>query len=533
MEKIKDIVETLANEYISLFFVDMESGKMSIYRMDNRPYERSQPAATNVLFQDYLEVFAFDIKEEFQDAILQYRDLSLIRSEIQGKKNFTVHLRMATEDRDISVRFIKVGYADPPEFVVVGIQDVTEQESMLRKLELIEKLKEESDKANHAKTRFLSNMSHDIRTPMNAIVGYANLAKARKDDPEFLMECIDNILKSGRHLQGLINDVLDLSRVESGKDELRPEEYSTLQLKDDVEAVLGPLVTDKNLSLTFSTPHVEHHVFLADIQKIRRITINIISNSIKFTNPGGTIEAIINEEPSDTDGFGLYCFEIRDNGIGMSEEFQSHVFDMFTRERRKGVPEAGGTGLGMAITKSYVGLMGGSLELESKENVGTTIKVHVKLEYRDLPEEEYYQLRRQPEAPVLLEKSIQDKHVLVVEDNQINSAIARITLEEMGATVDCVFDGQAAVETMEGSEDNAYDYILMDLQMPIMNGIEATKVIRSSQREYLQRVPIIALTANAFMEDIETCFEAGMNAHIAKPFYPEDLRKTLTSFDRR
>nr|MCR4732966.1 response regulator [Lachnospiraceae bacterium] len=383
-----------------------------------------------------------------------------------------------------------------------------------------------AEQASRAKSEFLFNMSHDIRTPLNAIVGLTDLALRHQDETEVLRDSLEKISMSSDHLVGLINDILDMSRIESGKLELHPQTGSLRNLCWGVESMFEAAAGEKNITFTVACDEVEHEGVYCDIKLINRILINVISNSFKFTEVGGQIDLTITEMEGEDLQKPIYRFLIRDNGIGMSKAFQTKIFEPFERERTSTVSGIQGTGLGMAIVKHLVDSMGGSIRVESEVGVGSSFTIDLPLEIRDLTEQEEKQLgRAEPEIVC----SLEGKHVLLVEDILINREIARILLEEQKMVVDEAENGQEAVDLFL-DHPQRYDAVLMDIQMPVMDGYEATRVIRSLDLPEAKTVPIIAMTANAFEEDRKCALKAGMNDHIAKPFDIQQLYRMLQKY---
>ncbi len=508
-----------------------------------------------------------------------------------------------------------------------------------------------AEKASRAKSDFLSRMSHDIRTPMNAVIGYATIAASHIDEKERVKDSLKKILSSGEHLQGLINDVLDMSRIEAGKESLNLARISISEMIRTVLPMIQSQISTKQIELYVDTIDVKNEFVYADAQKIRQLLLNILGNAVKFTSNGGKISIKIKQAASRKPGHADYTFLIKDTGIGMSKEFQAHLFETFSQERTSTNSKQLGTGLGMAIAKNYVDMMGGTISVESEVGRGTefTVKLEFKLQedvkpdarleqlkgYRALVVDDDFQscesvvhllrdigmradftttgkealFRTQmacgegdsyfayiidwimpdmngielvrrirkiigDEVPIIIltayywgdieqeareagvtafctkplftsdltgiflqhetieerPKNFHGEKILLVEDNDLNREIAQFMLEEIGFQIDVACDGPEAVETMLSCKDGEYDYVLMDVQMPEMSGIDATKEIRKSDRTYLKKVPIIAVTANAFNEDVEQCLAAGMNAHLAKPFKIEDVVATLNKF---
>ncbi len=434
-------------------------------------------------------------------------------------------------DRDNQIHWVtdRVVYAtDPESGDILGISLTMIIDDQVRerneRQNILRDALREAKFANRAKSRFLSNMSHDIRTPMNAIMGYAAIAKDHIAEQKRVEDCVNKILFSGKHLQDLINDVLDMSRIESGKEVLDETPMVFAEMAHEVVAIIDPMAKEKEIDMDSHWDQLIHKNVLADRTKLRRIMVNILGNAIKFTPKRGRIECSVSEMPSRRRGYGRYILQIRDNGIGMSTEFQEHIYDLFARERSSTVSQVSGSGLGMAIVKKYVDLMGGDITVDSQQGVGTEVVVSVDLKWTDAKE-------LSVAAPTKdSAKLLRGRRALVVDDNSLNREIACVILEELGMVVDTADNGEEAIRLLTDCPDNNYDFVLMDMQMPIMDGVTATKQIRASDRAYLKTVPIIALTANAFNEDIRACLEAGMNAHIAKPFAKEKFIREMLRF---
>ncbi len=380
--------------------------------------------------------------------------------------------------------------------------------------------------ANRAKSRFLSNMSHDIRTPMNAVMGYTAIAAEHVHDAALVKECLDKILISGNHLQELINDVLDMSRIEAGQECVKLTEASWDTFLTDIEAIAQPLARMKEIDLVVDDRELEHRFVQMDVSKMRRAVVNVLGNAIKFTDSWGKVRCKITETPASKAGYGTYTITIEDNGIGMSAGYLEHIFEAFSREKTSTESRVTGTGLGMAITKKYMEMMDGQIVVQSVEGEGTVVTLTVELAYR------------QPEQPQQVPaeagewNQLANKRVLVVDDSDLNRDIVCMMLADYGVITDSAVNGWEAVCKLTDAPDNTYDYVLMDMRMPVMDGIEATRAIRASDRRYLQQVPIIAVSANAFQEDVHCCLEAGMNAHLSKPFNVEHLINILKQYER-
>ena len=368
---------------------------------------------------------------------------------------------------------------------------------------------------------FLQNMSHDIRTPMNAIVGYTALAKKEKD-PKKVADYMNKIDASSHHLLALINDVLDMGRVESGKMELELAPANLVKTLDEVRDLFATQMKTKKLDFTV-TADVTNRTAICDKNRLNRILLNLLSNAFKFTPEGGSVSVKLIQTGAGED-MGYYQLRVKDTGIGMSPEFAATMFDAFTRERTAEVDGIQGTGLGMAITKSIVDLMGGKIDVITEKKKGTEFVIHLAFPLaEELPEEGEIQESGAAET----DSGFAGMRILLVDDNAINREIAQMILMELGFKVETAEDGKIALDKVAASAPGYYDGVLMDIQMPVMNGYESTKAIRSLADKKLAAVPIIAMTANAFAEDVQAARDAGMNGHIAKPINIPQMVATL------
>ena len=389
----------------------------------------------------------------------------------------------------------------------------------------IDKIK--ADEMNKAKTVFLSNMSHDIRTPMNAIIGYINIAEKEAKNEEELRDYLQKIKGSSHHLLALINDVLEMSRIESGKMELEPVPTNLRKTILGVNDLFAVQMSEKNIDFEVDVEGIRHRGVYCDRNRLNRLLLNLISNAYKFTPDGGKITVRVMEMPSDKEGYAHYELRVKDNGIGMSEEFVARVFDAFERERRNEVDEIQGTGLGMSICKSIVDLMSGTIECRSVLNKGTEFIINLDLKLLEEDKLDIVMATDGNKHSIRTMVDLSSKRVLLVEDIAVNRKIATVQLTGLGLTVDQAENGQEAVDILNITEPGFYDAVITDIQMPIMNGYEAARAIRHSDRKDLRTIPIIAMTANAFSDDIKRAFEAGMNAHVAKPIDMVILENTL------
>ena len=383
---------------------------------------------------------------------------------------------------------------------------------------------EKAESANRAKSTFLFNMSHDIRTPMNAIIGYADLASRHLDDPAKLEKYMENIQVCGQNLLVLLNNVLDLARIENDKTEI---EYSVSDVEKDFRnciAMFQNQADSNGQTLTVTTQLLHPYVY-ADIPHLTEICTNLVSNAVKYTGACGTIHCAITQKPGEKEGWCNAVITVADNGIGMSREFQKHIFEPFERERTSTVSKVEGSGIGMGIVKKLVGLMGGTVEVESKIGVGSTFTVTIPCR---IASQEEAQAKRETNPSD--EKSLRGIKILLTEDNDLNAEIATELLQEEGCTVDRAKDGVECVDLLEKAANGTYRVILMDIQMPAMNGYDAAKKIRRMDDPQKAGIPIIAMTANAFSEDRQAALDAGMNDHIAKPINMNVLVPTIRKY---
>ena len=383
---------------------------------------------------------------------------------------------------------------------------------------------ENAESANRAKSTFLFNMSHDIRTPMNAIIGYADLASRHLDDPAKLEKYMENIQVCGQNLLMLLNNVLDLARIENDKTEI---EYSVSDVEKDFRnciAMFQNQADSKGQTLTV-TAQLQHPYVYADIPHLTEVCTNLVSNAVKYTGACGTIHCDITQKPGKKEGWCDTVITVADNGIGMSQEFQKHVFEPFERERTSTVSKVEGSGIGMGIVKKLVGLMGGTVEVESKIGVGSTFTVTIPCR---IASQEERQAKRDTTSSD--KKSLSGTKILLAEDNDLNAEIAVELLQEEGCTVDRAKDGVECVDMLEKAANGTYQLILMDIQMPVMNGYDAAKKIRRMEDLPKADIPIIAMTANAFSEDKQAALDAGMNDHVSKPINRNILVPTIQKY---
>ena len=390
----------------------------------------------------------------------------------------------------------------------------------------VEAALEVAEKASKAKTDFLSNMSHDIRTPMNAIIGITTLMKNELHQPEKLAEHLGKLETSGRLLLGIINDILDMSRIESGKTTLNIEKTNLPQQVSQLDSIIRQQASQRRQTFTVEN-HVQHENVLADPNRLNQVLMNILSNAVKYTPQGGHIRLDV-EELTHTEHYAKYRFVVQDDGIGMSEAYQKTLFEPFTREEKSGTNRVQGTGLGMAITKSIVDLMGGTIHVESAPGKGSRFEVVLELPI-DAEADKVQTASALPEEDEAV-SPLSGMKFLCAEDNAINAEILEMLLETKGASCTICSNGQEIVDAFASVKPGEYDMILMDVQMPVMDGLEATRRIRNGENPLGRTIPILAMTANAFLEDMQKSKEAGMDEHLSKPVDIAALEQTVKRF---
>ena len=416
--------------------------------------------------------------------------------------------------------------AGKPTGVVAGMKNVDSEVRKERKArQELETARYAAEAASRAKTAFLFNMSHDIRTPMNAILGYTEVALKHRDDRARVDSSLEKIRTAGVHLLNLINDILEMSRIESDRMEISDEPSDLRKLIEGVDQMSSSLAIPKSIDFKTEVGSLANPYVYTDELRANEVLINLTSNAIKYTPAGGKVRLRVHQISPVTEGKTVFRFAVEDNGIGMSEEFQQHLFEAFSREKTSTVSKQQGAGLGLSIVKRIVDLAGGTISVRSRQNEGSTFTVEMPVR---IMEEEAIRQYEEANKPVDLsdrECSLADKKVLLVEDNEMNREIATEILQEAGLTVDTAEDGAFAVKAIEENGTDAYDFVLMDIQMPVMDGYEATKAIRALPGG--DKVTIIALSANAFEEDVQKSLASGMNAHVAKPIDVNTLLETM------
>jgi signal transduction histidine kinase/ActR/RegA family two-component response regulator len=507
------------------------------------------------LYRNMPESFVDDVVEESyaDDYTEMYKEIN------EGAESATVTFKTKEGDRASRVSLSPIKYDDNGDVdVVLGmiedIDDVVKSAEQGEKTQedgkkmsdtqlyehqkLLEYALSEAKKANKAKSTFINNMSHDIRTPMNAILGFTSLALKHIDEKEKVEDYLNKILASGNQLLTLINSVLDINHIESGKIQINENNTSLFALMDEVHSEIRAGLDEREIEFDMKISEVPNENVCCDAIRLKQVLVNILNNAINFTEKGGRVSLTLKEKGYIIDGYASYEIHITDTGIGMSEEFVKRIFVPFERERNSTISGVQGTGLGMSITKKLVDLMDGTIKVESEENEGTDVTLRFRFKVADGADSiedvmfgddrtsEYVGYSDGDVMRELKNKASYNK-LLLVEDNELNQEIVVEILKEAGFTVDVADDGSTAVEMMKGAGDDEYSLILMDIQMPIMNGYEATMRIRRFKDEKKANVPIIAMTANAFDEDRQNAVHVGMNGYISKPISVSRLMNML------
>ena len=511
----------ITNSYLTAAYVDTVTEKVYRISADSDAGKISPENDTYYeICRKYISEYV--MKEEREKSLKKF-SLSNINDHLSESQIYTFFYRHI-DDRDSGLfrkMQINASYYDAEKrYLILSRSDVTEQyEQEQQQKETLKKSAERAKKANAAKSDFLSRMSHDIRTPLNGIIGMTALAREEKDI-DTMYDYLDKIDESGHFLLGLVNDILDMTRVESGKIVLRPECYSYKEMYKYLESVIQPLCESKGIIFTVRAEGVKHSV-LVDKLRLAQIFFNLLSNSVKYTPRGGHVSFEIKNR-IEAYGYVESDYVITDDGIGISKAFQKKMFEPFEQEYTENNVYRAGSGLGLAIVKSMVDLMHGTISVESTPGKGSIFTVRLKLPIAT------------DDPTVNTENKFSDevlegRNVLIAEDNAVNSEIVKRMLEKKGIKCTVTVNGLLALDNFRCSREGKYDAVLMDIRMPVMDGLQSTRAIRSLSREDAKRIPIIALTANAFDEDVKKCLDAGMDAHIAKPVEPQKLYEILAS----
>lgn len=511
------VATALAGDYFSIYVVDLDTDRFVEYfateEYDKLGVEKTGEDFFNVSRRNMSRLVYEDDRERVMGTFYREKIMSILERD----RIFTMKYRLVFRDTPVWVSMKATLLEDKDgRHLIIGTNNIEAQ--MEREAEYQRRVREAR---TSARNDFLANMSHDIRTPMNAIVGYTNIAKSNKHKPETVADALDKIGSSSHYLLSLINDILDISKIESGKMQISCGPCDLAALFRRIKDITALQAKKKSLVINYCHDNICHYQVITDELRIEQIIINIVSNAIKYTPPGKTVDLIAEEVPS-PGGKNKYRFIIRDTGIGIKEDYMPHIFESFTREERTTVNRIQGTGLGLAITAKIVEMMGGTISVKSKLGEGSEFTVELELEP--------FETDSQANAENSENIDLAGHRILLVEDNAINAEIARMILEQYGAEVQQAENGKTGLEALQEKGPGYYDAVLMDIQMPVMNGFEATKAIRALGGAYATALPIIAMSANAYDEDVRDCLAAGMNGHIAKPFNPDELMRILRRY---
>lgn len=523
-----EVIEGLSVDYESIFYVNLDNDQMKAYRISSgfqKQFRKARKVCAFAGFDtEYVKTF---VHPDDRKLLAGVSNPEYIREKLSQAKTFHVNYRtlQGEESTYMQLRVVNVGKEGHVSQIVMGYRNVDDEiRQEMEQKQLLQEALDKANMANNVKNLFLSNMSHDIRTPMNAIVGFTALAKQHLEDKTKLSSDLNMISNSSSQLLKQLNNVLEIARIESRTISLEEDDCSLSAILHEVQSELFSKAQEKSITLSLDIADLEHDAVCADQQKLSQILTCLVNNAIQYTKKGGHIQMTAMEHKERQKDYATYQFEVEDNGIGIDKKFVGHVFEPFEREKNTTLSGIYGTGLGLAITKGFVEMMGGSIEVTSAAGKGSKFTVKLPLQIR---EEQKAQPEEAEDAPPLFSSP---KKILVVDDNEINLEIEHEVLNYAGFLVDTAMDGSIAVEKVRKSQPGDYDLILMDIQMPVMDGYLATKTIRSLEDLALAHIPIIAVSANAFDEDKKKAIESGMNAHLAKPLDTPKLYKLLRQF---
>ena len=534
-----EALEALEHETTALRLVH-EISKSGMWTME---FDEQGQMASVFWSQEFRAMIGYRDEQDFPNVLSSWSDLIhpeerdevleqyyAVIKDYTGQSLFNVEYRLLTKDQ--GYRWFRTTgklsrHEDGTPITYVGMfVDITHQkdtdEMLMEQHKFLEDALIEAQQASQAKTTFLNNMSHDIRTPMNAIIGFTNLAVTHLDNREMVQDYLDKIAASSTHLLSLVNDVLDMGRIESGKVVIEEMPCNLTQTLQNLQAMIQTDLQVKKLHFHLDDSALVHPYVICDQLRLNQVLLNVLGNALKFTPAGGSVSLTVTEQPGEKVNGAIYKFCIRDTGIGMAPEFLEHIFEPFERERTSTISGIRGAGLGMSITRNLTELMNGQITAESEKDCGSAFTFTFPFYFSQPSDNE--------DTPEITDAPhLSGRRFLLVEDNELNQEIALAILEETGCIVDVASNGAEAVEKVCHSAGQPYDLILMDIQMPVMDGIEATKTIRAMEDPRLSRLPIVAVTANAFEEDRQRTLDAGMNAHLGKPIDVDKLFATFQS----
>ena len=528
----QSFIRALGVNYLVVCSFDLNTGRGELLRISDDADEELKGIFDGSLtyeksLYDYVNIRTLpDDRSMLSDMLARDR----VREELEERKRINVMYRSLVDGvmgyRQVTL--VRAGSwtddSDDDRLVVMGLRNVDrETREEIERKEQLEEALQRANRANEAKSLFLSNMSHDIRTPMNAIIGFTTLATNHIDDVERVEDYLDKIQASSTHLLDLINDILDMSRIESGKASVEEKPCDLIEVTEHLGSIVQSEVSEKGLHYDVDLSGLHHPIVMCDELKLKQVLLNILGNAVKFTPSGGSVSFSISEAASDVDGKSNYTMTIADSGIGMDEAFIKHIFDPFERERTSTLSGTQGTGLGMSIAKRLVDMMGGDIGVTSVKGEGSTFSVMLPLEVLDKDAIAVQEGCARQE----LSEQLHGLRILLVDDNLLNREIATTLLEDAGFVVEQAVDGKDAIDRLSNAEPGYYQLVLMDIQMPVMNGYEAAAIVRSMDDPVISHIPILAVTADAFEEDRQKALDCGMDGHIAKPIEIDGLLAAL------
>ena len=519
-----EVIEGLSVNYESILYADLDTDNILPYRLSSRTKhqfgEKFQERSFLWYTSDYVKTW---VHSEDREALLHATSPDYIRKKLKNRKTYYINYRIFHEKRlqYLQLRVVNVGSKEHISQVVLGYRRVDEEvQREMEQNQLLEEALSHANLAIMAKNTFLSNMSHDMRTPLNAILGYTALAKTCQNDEDALLSYLHKIEVSSRQLLELIEKVLEISWSEANDTKIEETEYNLCDIMQELYDTMLARATDKDVQLSMNTANLQHCSVYCDAEKLKQALSYILQNAITYTHEGGHVAMSVTEPDSLPNDSAVYTFTIKDTGIGMSQEFLDHVFEPFEREKNTTLSGIHGTGLGLTIAKNIIDRMGGTIKASSAEGVGSTFTVTLRFRVQNHP----HSFSGYSEDVIFW---LMNKKILLVEDNEINSEIETEILRVLGFSVEHAVNGSIAVDKIRRSSPGEYALILMDIQMPVMDGREATRAIRALGDPALSRLPIIALSADAYESDIHKSLESGMDAHLTKPVDVPLLLETI------
>ena len=521
IQRAYEVVKFVSRSCTSIYRINMQDGRLMHVSTVNEKVHNALGNEGDAR-ERFLEFCEKLVKPEWREEMLAFTNLDWVREQLKTqsiiKHEFECSACGWVIGSFVAGKRGDDGYCTEVVWTTVDVNEQKKKE--LSQLNALEDAKRAAVEANRAKSSFLLNMSHDIRTPMNAIIGFTGLLEKHQEEPERRQDYLNKLKESSALLLGLINNVLEMSRIEKGHLDLDVQACGVEQMYDMFCSVFLDMMIQKGITFCHSMD-VEHEFLFCDPIKVRDVVLNLLSNAYKYTPSGGKVELYIREVPCEEEGFAIIETVVKDNGLGMSAEFIPHMFEEFSREHNTTDVKVEGTGLGMPIVKNLLDLMGGTIEVESELGKGTTFKVYIK--HRIAKKSDVINV----DMPDVSDVDFRGRRILLAEDNDLNAEITMEVLKDIDLVVERAEDGQRCVEMIDAAPAGYYDLILMDIQMPRMNGYEATRIIRQMKDKEKANITILAMTANAFEEDKREAIESGMNAHLSKPIEVEKLIKTL------